>query len=202
MVISTILLAARFYAQLVVSKQRHLVDLMALVSYVFFLAIVVGTLQGLSSGPGLFVHQWNLRARNFKRFLYTVFIGTNFYGAGMLLLKTAILWEWMRIFVPLKTRNGFYWSCLAMLIINAIFYIVCIILSCLACSPFARNWDKTLAGHCIDVTLINISSAAVNFVIDLTILLLPQKVLWGLQISKRKKVGVSALFAVGALDLA
>jgi hypothetical protein len=127
----------------------------------------------------------------------TIFIGINFYGAGMILLKSAILWEWLRIFVSPGQRNYFFWACISMLILNVAFYTTTIILSVLSCRPLKRTWDKTIPGHCIDATIINIASAAVNFALDVSILLLPQKVIWGLNTSKKKRRQVSILFAVG-----
>ncbi|KAI0378117.1 hypothetical protein F5Y04DRAFT_262452 [Hypomontagnella monticulosa] len=201
-VVSTIVLMGRFYVRLFYAKKLHFIDALALASYAFFLAITIGSIRGVASGPGLFAHQWNLQAKNMKIFLYTAFIGTNFYGAAMLLLKTAILWEWIRIFVPLGTRNLFFKACFSMAALNIAYYIAIIILSSLACRPFQRNWDKTIPGECIDITIINISSAVVNFVLDVAILSLPQRVIWGLHMSTKKRLGVSILFAVGILACA
>ncbi|KAI3332617.1 hypothetical protein F4824DRAFT_475241 [Ustulina deusta] len=194
LVVSTLVLFARFYARFFYLKKGHVVDFMAFSAYVFFLAIVVGSLQ--ASRPGLFAHQWDIQAKNLKIGLYTIFIGINFYGAGMLLLKSAILWEWLRIFSP-GQRNYFFWNCTIMLALNIIFYTTTIILSVLSCQPLKRTWDKTVPGHCIDATIINIASAAVNFALDISILLLPQRVIWALNMPKKKRRQVSMLFAVG-----
>jgi large subunit ribosomal protein L36e len=54
-------------------------------------------------------------------------------------------------------------------------------------------------GRCLDVRAINIAAAAINTVSDLSILVLPQKVIWELQMSVKRKVGVSAIFLAGVL---
>jgi hypothetical protein len=51
----------------------------------------------------------------------------------------------------------------------------------------------------MDMAKTNIVSAIVNFASDTIILVLPQKVIWGLNMSFKKKIGVVALFATGVL---
>ncbi|OTB06973.1 hypothetical protein M426DRAFT_9052 [Hypoxylon sp. CI-4A] len=82
--------------------------------------------------------------------------------------------------------------------INALFYTGMIVAINVACTPYRRNWDKTIPGHCIDTKQLNLVSAIINLIIDVAILLLPQRVIWGLRISSfKKKVGISAVFAIG-----
>ncbi len=117
----------------------------------------------------------------------------------MLLLKWAILREWICVFSPFANHNAFYWSCQAVIVVNIVFYLTIILLSNLACTPYKRNWDKTVQGKCWDIKIIGITTAVINFIIDVIILALPQKVIWGLQMSKRKKFGFSIIFAVGLM---
>ncbi|KAI5271204.1 hypothetical protein E4T47_05493 [Aureobasidium subglaciale] len=44
-----------------------------------------------------------------------------------------------------------------------------------------------------------LTSASVQVVTDRSMILLPQKTIWGLQLTTRKKVGVSVVFGVGLL---
>lgn len=127
------------------------------------------------------------------------FIGTSFYGAAMLLMKWAILWEWIQVFVPLPRRDAFYWACQAIIAVNIVFYVAAIVLTNLSCTPYRRNWDKTVPGACLDIKIINLSTAVINFVIDVSILALPQKAIWGLQMSTRRRVGFSVIFAIGLM---
>lgn len=57
-----------------------------------------------------------------------------------------------------------------------------------------------MPGRCFDGRALFVASAVVNFAIDLAILVLPQKVIWGLlQLSLRKRLGVSVVFVVGVM---
>lgn len=121
------------------------------------------------------------------------------YSFTIMLLKAAILLEWVRIFVPTGTRNSFYWICHLLIWINVLFYVAIIIAVNLACTPYQKNWDLCLPGHCIRTEHANMASAMINFVFDLIIPILPQRGIWRLQMSKQKKLGVSIVFAIGLM---
>jgi hypothetical protein len=57
-----------------------------------------------------------------------------------------------------------------------------------------------MEGYCVPHRLaVHVVSASINTVSDCMTVLLPQPVIWGLNIGKRRKVGLSAVFAVGGL---
>ncbi|KAI2608213.1 uncharacterized protein GGS25DRAFT_265511 [Hypoxylon fragiforme] len=117
----------------------------------------------------------------------------------MITLKSAILLEWARIFGP-GNRRLFRWSCYTIAAVNSIYYTINIILECTACTPREYYWDKTIiGGTCRYSTLLSLISALVNLVFDVAILILPQGVIWRLNMSRRKRVGCSAVFVIGLL---
>ena len=116
----------------------------------------------------------------------------------MMLLKVAILRNWAQLFAPRGAINtAFSRACYAMLGINVAYYIAAILVTSLACSPHEGIWDRTIPGKCLDSRVILISSASVNVISDIFILLLPQKIIWGLRISAKKRLGISIVFATG-----
>lgn len=128
-------------------------------------------------------------------------VGSTIYGIVIMVLKSGILLEWSKTFVPRGFRNSFWWTCHSVFAINVVFYVICTFLEIFGCQPREKLWNLSLPGKCIDITVLNIASASVNFVSDLVILLLPQKIIWGLHMSVSKKLGVAALFAVGLLQV-
>ena len=114
-------------------------------------------------------------------------------------LKVAIMLEWLRIFVPNKVHNVFFWTCWVVLALNASWYTINIIILNVACTPYSAIWDITITGSCIDSRTVELCSAAVNLVSDIIIVAIVQKVIWGLQMSLKTKVGVSIMFAAGIL---
>lgn len=116
-----------------------------------------------------------------------------------MLLKSAILLQWARTFVPKGFRNTFWWICHILLAINVLFYVACTLVEIFGCTPRRKLWTPGLPGTCVDMTKVNIASAIVNFSSDLIILYLPQRIIWSLHMSTSKKLGVATLFAVGVL---
>lgn len=119
----------------------------------------------------------------------------------MLLIKSAILLEWLRIFSPKGKHDVFFWGCHAVLWTNALWFIVSIIIVNTAITPRAAIWDVTIPNpqkH-VNTRASNLVSAVLNLVFDLVILVLPQKIIWKLRMHKSRKVGISVIFAVGVV---
>lgn len=67
------------------------------------------------------------------------------------------------------------------------------------CQPLERFWNFWVAGHCADRKARNTVTASINIVLDVLILLLPQPVIWKLQMTNARKIGVFVVFSVGLL---
>lgn len=117
----------------------------------------------------------------------------------MLLLKTAILVEWRRIFTPHHARDKFFWATTIAMGVNVAFYICVIATTIGGCRPVERPWHFWLSGTCIDRKARDVVSASFNLIMDVLILILPQKIIWNLQMSRRRKIGLSIVFSVGLL---
>lgn len=149
--------------------------------------------------PGLYVHQWNVQLKHLSTILYNVNTNYILYGIIIMLLKAAILLEWIHLFVPLGIHNAFWWTCHITLWSNVMFYIACTIVENFSCTPRAKIWDKLIDGHCVNNPALIVSSGIINLVSDVVIFALPQKMIWGLTMSYKKKIGIGLLFATGAL---
>jgi hypothetical protein len=70
----------------------------------------------------------------------------------------------------------------------------------LFCIPIAANWNRTIPGaKCGNIVAEFISVGTINLLIDVCIIVLPMPVLWSLQLPTRKKIGLTAIFGIGAL---
>jgi hypothetical protein len=128
-----------------------------------------------------------------------VYISGLLYNAIVAPLKVVILMEWMRIFCS-HARNAFYWTCQIVMWVNIVYYTCAVIVEALQCTPQSRVWDPLVQGaHCIDTDKVIITTCSVNLVSDLVILMAPQRVIWTLQLSTRKKIGVALIFSVGIM---
>jgi hypothetical protein len=114
-------------------------------------------------------------------------------------LKVGILLEWIKIFVPHGTRNLFWWVSIIVLVVNIGLYVAFVFVEIFACSPRQKIWNLILHGKCLDLGTVNVVSAIINLLSDIAILLLPQRAIWSLHMSLRKKIKVAPMFAVGIL---
>ncbi|KAI0201341.1 hypothetical protein F4808DRAFT_124138 [Astrocystis sublimbata] len=196
LILSSIFLFVRVYVVFYRMKQPSLGDYLMLAGYSFFLVVCSGSLFRLSQA-GLFIHQWNIRGRDIETYLKIVIIGLEFWFAGVLVVKASILAEWLRLFAPGRGRTTFATSCKVLLTANVLFYSAIIFTLNFSCRPFRKLWDKTLEGSCLDLRKINLGAVVVILLLDIAILILPQRVIWGLQMNRARKVGVSAVFTIG-----
>ncbi|KAI0203599.1 hypothetical protein F4808DRAFT_25099 [Astrocystis sublimbata] len=197
-ILVTLLFFSRFCARVFCLRKVHIEDGLVLAGYGTFVAYA-WCFYHILDKPGLFVHQWDIRLRDLSQFTWIIYLGTNFHGATLLSLKPAVLLEWSRTFVPHGTRNVFWWICHILLVINVLFYASMKIASNISCQPHSKIWDKTVQGTCLNERVIWMAYSCLNLVSDVVILILPQKVIWRLKLSRAKKIAVSILFAFGLL---
>ncbi|KAK9413827.1 hypothetical protein SUNI508_11645 [Seiridium unicorne] len=105
----------------------------------------------------------------------------------------------MRIFVPTGQRNFMFWACQFFLWANIIFAVSMVITNNIACVPYEYNWNKLIAGSCniVNQSQTNLGSSIFNFILDVLVFFLPQRAIWQLKMSRKKKIGVSMVFMIG-----
>ncbi|KAI1138714.1 hypothetical protein F5Y05DRAFT_382099 [Hypoxylon sp. FL0543] len=121
------------------------------------------------------------------------------YGLAVMFLKLAILYDWLRIFIPTRQRNAMFWTLQFLIWCNVIYYVSGTFLEIFRCTPRQKIWDPLFVGGVcpIDIAANNFASALINLVSDLAVLAVPQWVIWRLQMSTARKIGVSLLFVIG-----
>ncbi|RYP36602.1 hypothetical protein DL767_003306 [Monosporascus sp. MG133] len=142
----------------------------------------------LMTHGGYFVHQWDLQIKQMPEYFRLYKQAVILYYFSAMLVRQAILLQWIKIFVPRGSHNAFFWTCHVIFWINTIFYIATIIVNIF---PWGSHTKP-----------LGIATASMNMVIDVVILFLPQRVIWNLNMSFRKKIGVSIVFSLGVLACA
>ncbi|KAH7024506.1 uncharacterized protein B0I36DRAFT_162542 [Microdochium trichocladiopsis] len=202
LIIATGSAGLRAYSRICIVKKVQIEDYMALGALGAFIAYVGGVFAFMRV-CGSFVHQWNVQLKDLPTLNYIVYVCTVLNEVVFLLIKPCILIEWTRIFST--RRDYFFWTCAALITINVLWYIAVILLANLECFPKEKIWDKTIVGgRCLDpiqVKLIWVYNAAVNLGLDVVILILPQKVIWTLKLNRKKRVGLSMIFAFGLVSV-
>ena len=126
-------------------------------------------------------------------------IGKALYIISITICKLSILFQFLRIFVPTRYGNAvMFWCTTALMVLNVIFYIIEFFLNIMQCSPRARLWNREISGTCIGTSNI-VYTAGFNVISDLIILILPLAKVWRLQMSMRRKLGISLIFSTGLM---
>lgn len=131
-------------------------------------------------------------------------ISVAIYALVITPLKVAIILQIRRIFMPhrhsLHTRSILVWIIDGFLLLNVLFYFALFLFVFLACRPLEHAWNPLVAGTCVkDKMVLHIVSASINTVSDLIIVIFPQPVIWRLELTMRRKWGLSAVFLLGGL---
>lgn len=130
-------------------------------------------------------------------------VGRILYCINMFLIKLAVLLQLLRVFVPLKKRNALFWTCQAFIWLNFIYYTVYVCLAIFSCNPIKKGWSQQvyppIKGSCLDLRAAYLAGAIINTISDLSIVILPQPVIWRLHLSSKKKVGLCVVFLIGLL---
>ena len=64
------------------------------------------------------------------------------------------------------------------------------------CRPIAKSWDRSIKGSCGSSLKTAVAAAGANLILDIIAVLLPLPVVWRVQMSFRKKIGVSSSFGL------
>lgn len=175
---------------------------------------------GIYNGRG--AHQWNVHFKTLFAGLYVslssrespfltskltvegesqyINIGWTIYGINITIIKISILLQYLKIFIPVRRTTVMVRGSYLVIWITIIFYLITTFFIIFACSPREKFWNRLIAdGHCFNIDIINIITAIINCISDFIILLLPQGVIWKLQMPLKQKFGISAIFLTGFL---
>lgn len=120
-----------------------------------------------------------------------------FYCISILSVKLSILLLILRIFLSVD-RDIFFWITHLLIMVNSIFYIISFFVAIFLCSPREKIWNPDMPGTCLDNKTLYIFSAGFNVASDITMISVPIYLIWTLQMSTKRKIGVSAIFGTGA----
>lgn len=186
------------YTKVVRTKILRMEDVFAAIAVASW-CVFVGFLYEAVRNHGYFIHQWDFRLGQAVNYLRYFWVVTLAYFVTIGFIKIAIVFQWIHLFVPRETRNGFWWICQIIGWLNWAAAIIMMFLVAFGCKPIAKFYNPLLEGKCVDTIPTIYIAPSINLVFDTIALILPQKVIWGLQLSWQKRLGVSFLFALGLL---
>lgn len=112
----------------------------------------------------------------------------------MFFAKLSILLLYIRLFFPKGvTRNSLWWVIQVVIWLNLLYTVSLILAIALQCVPYHKPYGSS----CVNQSMVLISASTINIISDLLVLLIPMVSLWRLQMSRKRKWAVWALFAFG-----
>lgn len=139
---------------------------------------------------------WDLQDGQVIQVLESMFIATAIYPVLMALVKISVVLLYLGIF-PSKGFHTAAWTVVGFIALSGLGMELFAILTC---SPVQYAWNKDIKpGYCIPETYPSGMGAIVGVVQDIAVVVLPAIQVRRLQMKKRQKVVVMALFCVGAL---
>ncbi|KAL8804675.1 MAG: hypothetical protein Q9200_005722 [Gallowayella weberi] len=123
------------------------------------------------------VHQWNVPRAHYIKFLKYVYTEELLYCVTIIPTKTSILLQQIHVFIP--TKNKLYYLTHSLIWLNA--------------------EGNLVTGKCLDHKALIVSGSGLNVLSDFAILVLPTSSIWRLKLPMRKKLRISAVFAMGLL---
>ncbi len=125
-----------------------------------------------------------------------VYFNSMIYMILLVVGKMSILLVYLRIFPDKQFRYAVY-GLNAFLAFHGILYFL---LTALQCLPVDSIWDRYITDRrCINANAIIYSSAILSIFEDVAILLLPIRQVWRLNIHRRRRLTLLALFSIGSL---
>ncbi|GAW21830.1 hypothetical protein ANO14919_113550 [Xylariales sp. No.14919] len=115
----------------------------------------------------------------------------------MFFAKYTVLPQIESIFYKHQQSKGRSRLISALIWANLFFYLAIFFAFVFACVPRSKITNPTLPGRCISTNASILATSAINVVSDISILIIPTVAVWNLQLTPRKKFGVSVVFAVG-----
>ena len=120
------------------------------------------------------------------------------YSPTISIAKLSILLMYLRIFMPDRsTRTRTYYLTQFIIWFNMLFYLTVLIVTGCQCIPRRKIWNPSVPGKCVNAHAVLLVTAVINLLLDFSILLLPIRSIWHLQLSPKRKLAISSVFATG-----
>lgn len=120
------------------------------------------------------------------------------YLSALPLLKISILFFYLRIF-PEKGFRRMVFVAMGLCVGYGIAFVLVSVFQCRPISYAWNQWDDEHEGTCNNINAQGWTSAGLNVILDIIVIILPMPQLWKLQLNMRKKFLLLLMFSVGFL---
>jgi len=192
-----IVVVARCYARIFITKNFFLDDFLAAVCLILFTAYGAVGIAGVYTGVGR--HVYDLPPAGIKASLKVWYICEIIYAVTATALRVTVGIFLLRI-ISRKTHRVIIHTLNAIGVAYGACYLATIVFQCIPLSYFWERLDMQGNGICFDANVsvkMTIGASVVAAVIDWSFGLLPIWILWSVQLSNRRKIMVCVLLGLG-----
>ncbi|KAH8700415.1 hypothetical protein BGW36DRAFT_357077 [Talaromyces proteolyticus] len=194
--LSTAAVILRIYTKARVTRSVQFEEYILMLCQLGNFAFTGVMIYAVQLGQG--THQWNISIAHVQRLIQLANIIEIIYCPTILGAKTAMVLQTRRFFV-VNSRGKVYWLHEVLLWTNVACYLALMLSFICACVPRNKLWEPTIPGKCVSSNGILIASSVLNVISDVAMLLLPLWVVKQLQLPRKIKIMLSAIFGTTVL---
>lgn len=198
-VLGALFFGQRMYTNAVLLRNFRIDDYLLVIA--FTLSTATQILVVYSYANGLFgSHTWEMSLDKYNLFSLLLTVETLLYIMTTIFSKVILCFFYYRLSPATWYRYAVYFT--AFICAGSLFGIWWAVL--FSCDPIAASWDQRVlaaGATCINRPPMYITQAAFGSATDFMLLVLPIPTLIGLQMNRKKKLGLIGLFSVGSVTL-
>ncbi|OQE13125.1 hypothetical protein PENFLA_c054G04151 [Penicillium flavigenum] len=160
------------------------------------LLIPLSALSAVLADSGLGKDMWTLPFDNITHILYVYFWDELLYLSILPLTKISICFFYLRIFPDRRFRIATYVA----IALNVGYWIAFVLISVFQCRPLPGAWHRWYEEEnykCNHINAQGWAAAVLNMVLDIIVMVLPLRQLYGLNLSLKRKSYVMCMFSLG-----
>lgn len=144
------------------------------------------------------VHDYQLPTASYDPRLGNIFnfVVVMLYNPELALVKSSVLFFLLRLGGHDTTvrRSIYLLNTTNLMLLVSVF-----MASIFTCVPISKYWDSSMNGHCNREDLQYIITSSITVVTDVLVMIIPVKLVVGLQMNRRTKLGLISVLCVGIL---
>ncbi|KAF6825413.1 hypothetical protein CPLU01_10293 [Colletotrichum plurivorum] len=188
--LSFIIVVLRLYTRIVVVGNVGVDDYLIPAALAASIGFCVVVMHQIKYGLGMPIA--TISEENLIKFLQCLWATIPTYNLALLFCKLSIIFSYLRVFKVATTQK----VCKTMLAILAVYGAWTVFGSVFMCVPVSAFWNDG-TGKCMDRLAFWFSNAALNIATDIVIFAIPIPLIRSLQISRKQKIALIMVFAVG-----
>ncbi|KAG4437830.1 hypothetical protein IFR05_006676 [Cadophora sp. M221] len=187
----------RLYIRARIVRMVGIEDWCCLIAWILATAFFIsGIMMGVFGGG---YHDWEVRKDIFIKFKQETYFDIILNSPTLFFTKSTILLVFVRVFGPMQRAvRGIY----TFIIIMGLYYGASTISKIWICTPIGAFWNPSIRVSCINTVLLFRIDNYVSVITDALICILPVPLMWSIQMTIKKKIGIGLLLGAGGLATA